>query len=186
MRGLPELEKHLDLKYPASLHEDWKDPKRGVKLILKYFLAHEGCLFDLGNLIDALGQHHLGYHFVEWWTAIHLWENYRLLSLVEKYAGRYPAADLKRRRHWRLSRFQEVIPDDKMRDFLKEGCLTELGNLRLKLPDLLVYTPDKRNYAFVEVKGPGDSLTPLQEASFKKIEDCLKKDVCIACLTKKP
>lgn len=182
MRGLPELEKNLHLKYPAILYKDWRKPKQGVKLILKYFLAYEGCLFDLGNLIDALGQHHLGYHFAEWWTAIELLKKYRLLSLVEKYAGRFPTADLKRRRHWRLNRFQEVIPDDKTRRFLKNGRLTDLGNERLKLPDLLVYTPDKGNYAFVEVKRARDSLTPLQKASFQKIEKRLNKDVSIACL----
>lgn len=183
MRRLLGREEEFVLEYPASLRKEWREEKRGEELIRKYFACYEGCLFDCGNLTNALGQHEFGWHFAEWWTAIQLYQKYQLLSLVGKYAGRYPIADQKLRQ-WRLRRFQEVIPDKKKQDFLRNGRLSSASRDKrlIKLPDLLVYTPDKRNYAFVEVKGPGDSLKPEQRKSFDRIKKCLERDVYIARL----
>jgi len=176
MGGLPDLKENFELTYPTSLRDKWNDPKLGTKLVLKYFLAYQWRLFDLGNLINALGQHSNRYHFVEWWTAIQLYKKYGLLSLVGKYVGRFPNADEKLH-YWKIERFKEVIPDTLTQKFLKGE-----RNNRLKLPDLLIYPADKSDYAFVEVKGPGDRLSDEQKTSFEKIKQRLKKNVHIAWL----
>lgn len=176
------LEQEFTLGFPDELRSRWKDAKKGELLIEEYYGKYKERLFDEGNLLNAMGQHHLGYHFVEWWTAIQLHDRYGLLSLVGKYAGRYPKRD-REIREWRTSRFREIVRKTDDREFLRDGRLSvEHGAIRLRLPDLLVYTEDREQFGFVEVKGPGDSLRSEQGSSFQAIRERLHRQVSVAKL----
>jgi hypothetical protein len=46
-------------------------------------------------------------------------------------------------------------------------------------PDLLVYSPDKKDWFFCEAKGPRDKLRPNQIAKFRELSKLTGKDVCL-------
>lgn len=108
-------------------------------------------LFDEEDVRVAETQPSL--HFVEWLAAIVLHHATGFRALFEKYAyANHP-------------RKQEIVakllPADLV-PMLRE----QYGHAQA--PDLLMYAPDLSDWFFCEVKGPGDSLRPVQ---VKKFED---------------
>jgi hypothetical protein len=152
----------ITLRYPKELRRLW----HAGKLHEAWFWEYTG-LFDKNDLDNARGQcrmHHKGYHFGEWFTAIHFFKNgYGVLT--EKYA--LPSRRDKRR-------ILVKFTGKKGLELLTDG--------RLNLPDLFVYDPGNKVFFFVEVKLESDRLKPEQERSFSKLERELSCQVVIAKL----
>ena len=105
-------------------------------------------------------------HFAEWFTAIHIYHRYGALSLIEKY--RY-------RNHPRKAALIGKILSSKelqVLDDVSSDCATQA-------PDLLVYSPDSRDFWFAEAKGPRDRLSEEQQASHAAIRRRLKVRVAV-------
>jgi hypothetical protein len=108
-------------------------------------------LFDERDLSNATNQHRSGYHFAEWFTAIHFWKKgYRVL---------YPKYALK----------------SHPRKFAEAKRL--LGAARIAFlheeyrPDLLIFDQEHAYFIFVEVKRERDRLKDRQIKSFRAIEE---------------
>ena len=95
-------------------------------------------------------------HFNEWFTAIHLFEQHQVLSLVEKYVYA---------NHPRKREVLEKLLDQDQRDVLNEIRAKH----HTQLPDLLVYAPDFSRFWFAEVKGPMDRMRKHQRDSHKDL-----------------
>lgn len=137
---------------PNSLRAQWPDP-----------LAYEWAksyseIFDERDLSLALSQP--TFHFYEWFAAIHLHQDDGSLSLIEKYGyGNHPE---------KITKLERLLREDERR-FLTLFRV----NFGVQPPDLLVYHPKKHGYWFAEVKGPGDSVSEAQLASWTQIEQQL-------------
>lgn len=114
------------------------------------------CLFDDKDLQIALNQRHLGYHYYEWFAAILLYHTKGLLSLVEGYAYR------SHKRKWGII---ETLVDEKTSNFLSRSGVSSAT----QCPDLLVYSADRSNWFFCEVKGPKDRLHQKQIDFFHEL-----------------
>lgn len=113
------LLRHTTIYYPKSLRMLWPDP-----------LAEQWCMqypsvFDQDDKRLADSQGDLGYHFVEWFSAVHLFQRNGARSMIEKYI--YKAHPLKQERyHELLSEQQRKVLDSMWHDD------------RTQPPDLLV------------------------------------------------
>ena len=122
-------------------------------------------LFDSEDIRIARTQAQMGYHFFEWYVAIRLYEEIGYLSLVEKYA--YKAHARKR------ATFQSLVPASVF-EFVTERKKHGYGQ---QAPDLLVYTPDRSDWFFCEVKGLRDKLSKEQTRFFHALEERSGKPV---------
>jgi hypothetical protein len=111
-------------------------------------------LLDLGkddlDLIKV--QAHKGYHFAEWYAAIHLFGRDGARSLIEKY-DTYANHRLGHQRRTHLEKvaiYESAVPEDH-RAVHHEIC----ARYGVQLPDLLVLAPESA-YSFAEVKGATD------------------------------
>jgi hypothetical protein len=134
--------------FAPELRRHWPDP------LASQWLTSYPHLFDADDL--RITRRQPKNHFHEWLAAIHLFQRDGLLALVEKYTfANHP------RKRALLSRIldgdQRRILDDIHREF------------RIQLPDLLVYAPDYSAFHFAEVKGPGDTLRPIQSRTHEAI-----------------
>lgn len=121
-------------------------------------------IFDDDDLRIALSQP--TYHFYEWFTAVTIFQQTGMLSLVEQYEFR------NHKRKWKVMR---AINDAKL--FAAIDGREKFG---AQGPDLLVYAPDFSNWFFCEVKGPGDSLKPKQCLRFTNICEITSKPIALA------
>ena len=111
-------------------------------------------LFDSDDTRIALHQRQDGYHFYEWLAAILLYHTTGLLSLVEQYT--YPS-------HARKRQILKTMVSGEAIDFIARHGKSSVT----QCPDLLVYTPTRREWFFCEVKGPRDKLQVKQVHFFE-------------------
>jgi hypothetical protein len=106
-------------------------------------------LFDDQDVEIAKNQAPGGYHFVEWLTAVLLYESFGYHSLVEKYQYTYHP------RKYQI--FSRIVPRAVI-EFIEERTKTD----KTQAPDLFVYCPSDSHWFFCEVKGPGDRFRKSQ------------------------
>jgi len=93
------------------------------------------------------------YHFFEWLAAIIIYNSTGYFSLIEKYEFQ---------NHKRKKKIlRKLMPNEQITQIYLRGA---------QCPDLLVYSPDHRDWFFCEVKGPGDKLRKEQITYFKKLK----------------
>ena len=95
-------------------------------------------------------------HFYEWMAAVFLREGFGLLSLVEKYE------------------FGKHVRKQRVLSELMPRSSVEVITCRpapCQAPDLLVYTEDRSDWFFVEVKGPKDRLRTVQVEYFQRLQE---------------
>jgi len=123
-------------------------------------------LFDAKDIQIARNQKHMGYHYYEWIAAILLYHTKGLLSLVEQYAYKS---------HKRKRRVLESLMSDDVLNFIAKAGISSAT----QCPDLLVYSPDRSNWFFCEVKGPHDKLRESQIKYFHDLSQVSGKEVKI-------
>ena len=123
-------------------------------------------LFDANDTKIALNQRHLGYHYYEWFAAILLYHTRGFLSLVEAYAYKS---------HKRKRRILESLVTGNVLDFIASRGISSVT----QCPDLLVYSPDGKDWFFCEVKGPRDQLREPQIRFFEELARVSGKDICV-------
>jgi hypothetical protein len=123
-------------------------------------------LFDAHDTQIALNQRDLGYHYYEWLAAILLYHTKGLLSLIEAYA--YKSHERKRKI------LEKLVAGDTL-DFIASKGISSVT----QCPDLLVYTPDRIEWFFCEVKGPKDKLRKKQIDFFRELEQKAGKRIKI-------
>ncbi len=121
-------------------------------------------LFDADDIRIAATQARLRAHFFEWLAAVRLYDQHRMLSLLEKYHD--PSHT---RKH---DIFTALAPDSLLRFFEKP----RLYGMR-QPPDLFVRTADDSDWFMCEVKGNRDKLRPTQLAFFHALEQATGKPV---------
>jgi len=123
-------------------------------------------LFDAQDTQIALNQRHLGYHYHEWFAAILIYHTRGLLSLIETYAYKS---------HNRQRKILETLVTPETFEFITSRGISSVT----QCPDLLVYTSDKTDWFFCEVKGPNDKLHNKQIAFFHELENSTGKRIAI-------
>jgi len=146
-----------DLEF--SFHPSQRELFRSGKLISEWAKKYPQ-LFDEHDVRITHNQPH--YHFFEWLGAILLYESLGYLSLIEKYET--PKHTKK------IETIKSTIPQ-KVINYIFEN--------RAGLPDLFVYSPDKQDWFFCEVKGLGDRLQRNQIRVIGKLEEVTGKAVKI-------
>jgi hypothetical protein len=128
--------------------------RRGV--LVKAWSNAYPSLFDQRDIKSAEHQSARGYHFVEWLTAVYLFEHHGMLSLQASYP--YKSHPEKRAT-------MERVAGREVTDFF-----TALAHVDYyQAPDLFAYTADGRHWCFVEVKGPRDRLRERQLQFFDRL-----------------
>ncbi len=119
-------------------------------------------LFDEDDERQAKRQ--TAHHFFEWLGAVLVYNSTGYLSLIEKYQFRnhsYKSATLA-----------------KIADKYLSAALALVGKPgRPQPPDLLVYSPDHKDWFFCEVKGGTDRLRPLHRQLFEQLGDVSQRPV---------
>jgi hypothetical protein len=138
----------LRARWPVPLAAEWR--------------ASYPNLFDDDDLRLATRQP--DYHFCEWLAAVHLCQRDGVHALLEKYAYENHA------RKVRL--LSELLPPQDQ-EFLRSFK----DRLGVQPPDLLLFRPDRSEYWFAEIKGPGDRLSEAQRESHKHIATTLHVEV---------
>ena len=134
----------IELTYARQLFTPWKAGRLHGKWFSKY-----RALFDADDLRLARHQHGGGYHFGEWFTAIHYRKKgYRVLQ--SKYAN-----PNHRTRH---AKALSLLGKEQLAWLWKKGR-----------PDLLVYSGSR--FFFVEVKRDCDRLSGVQKQRLTQIEE---------------
>jgi hypothetical protein len=123
-------------------------------LLRDYWFNSYSMLFDEGDLRLATTQPKN--HFFEWMAAVVIYETTGWLTLVEKYAYRNHSA--------KLRVFLDVAPPE-VPQLIKSHYFG-----RRHLPDLFVYSPDRSDWYFCEVKGGSDRLRQEQAVLFATLE----------------
>lgn len=133
-----------------SFHPSQREKFRSGALI-RLWAENYPQIFDDHDLQITLNQP--SYHFFEWLGAILLFESLGYLSLIEKYES--PKHERK------INIISQVLPQEVL-DFV--------FNNKAGLPDLFVYSPDKADWFFCEVKGLGDRLQKNQIQVIEELE----------------
>ena len=92
------------------------------------------------------------YHFFEWLAAVIIYNSTGYLSLIEKYKLQSQ------------ERKQKIL-----RKLMTNEQITQIYVHGVHCPDLLVYSPDYRDWFFCEVKGSSDKLRKEQIRYFEKL-----------------
>ena len=132
--------------YPPELREQWPNP------LAAEWLARYPQVFDRDDWRQTQTQPEK--HFVEWFTAVHIFHTTGECSLIEK-------AQSGERSHPRKFDIVQRLLSEERRARLDEISY----KLGVNWPDLLVYRPGSRRIWFAEVKGPRDRLRPAQTKS---------------------
>ena len=131
----------------------------------KFWAKQYPQIFDELDLELAINQPN--YHFLEWLAAILLFNSTGYFSLLEQYEFK---------RHERKQKlFKEIVTLD---------VLDVINSTSIQCPDLFVYSPDRSDWYFCEVKGPGDRLRPVQKDYFEKLSVASGKAIRIVKLKK--
>ncbi len=109
------------------------------------------------------------YHFFEWLGAVLLFESTGYLSLLEKWDCPSHARKQKI--------FRKVVGRD-----LAERILANSAGM----PDLFVYSRDRKDWFFCEVKGPRDRLRSIQKRKINAFEKKTRKEVLFINFIKVP
>ena len=139
------------ITFERDLKVEWKESTLWMTWADRYPM-----LFDADDRRLAASQTHLGFHFVEWLAAIHLWETRGLRSLISKY--QYPRHKLKLATFTRYAGAEVV---QMVQEARKAGGA--------QAPDLFLYDPEGTNWMFCEVKGPRDRLRDSQIRLFSSL-----------------
>jgi len=123
-------------------------------------------IFDAHDTQIALNQRRLGYHYYEWLTAILFYHTKGFLSLIEAYAYKS---------HERKREVLETLVTGETLDFIASRGISNVT----QCPDLLVYTPNRSEWFFCEVKGPKDKLQKKQINFFRELEQKTGKRIKI-------
>lgn len=121
-----------------------RDRFRSGKLVREW-RARYPQLFDEHDELVLLSRHQRRYHFCEWLAAVLLFEATGYLSLVVKYTAKSHAS-----KH------------EPLRGALPESVADWVFANETGQPDLFVYSPDRGDWFFCEVKGPGDRMSAKQ------------------------
>jgi len=141
---------HRDLFCKGHLVEDWSN---------MYPM-----LFDFQDKKIALNQRRLGYHYHEWFAAILLYHTTGFLSLVEAYAYKS---------HTHKRKILETLMTGRVLDFIASRGVSNVT----QCPDLLVYSPESRDWYFCEVKGPHDKFRESQISFFEELASFSGKEI---------
>lgn len=135
---------------PTGLRATWPDP------LVDQWAAAYSDIFDADDC--RLAKSRPRYHFFEWFAAIHLFHRDGTLSLLEKYGyGNH------------------IHKQDRLESLLSEDDRRFIAKFRdrfgVQPPDLLVYRSGQQYCWFAEVKGPGDTVSAGQRASWAALEE---------------
>ena len=157
---MPELFRSVaEFTYGTAQRQRYKDGE-----LWKQWADRYPMLFDDQDIEIARNQAPGGYHFVEWLTSILLLETFGYLSLVEKYQYSYHPK--------KYEVFSSIVPPSLI-DFIEERAKSD----QTQGPDLFVYTPDKSQWFFCEVKGPGDRFRKAQISYFSELSRITGKKI---------
>ncbi|SRR6266702_5125816 len=138
---------------------------RNLELIEEWYSKYNGILFDdVDYEIVTRTQHQRNYHFLEWASAVMLYETTGFMTLLEKY---------------------EIVTKHKMKNQILRSIMpTEIyeyiiGN-GTGLPDIFAYNINKncKYWFFCEIKGK-DSLSDKQVQRINDLYNFTKKPVYI-------
>jgi hypothetical protein len=140
-----------------SFHTSQRDRFRSKELINHWGQRYPE-IFDEQDIQITNNQPH--YHFFEWLGAVLLYESLGYLSLIEKYETKSHSR--------KFDIFTKTAPQEVVEYVLEN---------RSGVPDLFVYSPDRSDWFFCEVKGLADRLQQNQLDSIAKLEALSVKDV---------
>jgi hypothetical protein len=120
-------------------------------------------LFDEKDQESFRNQAVLGYGFVESLTAIFLYNATGYISVFGSFG--YKSQPCKN------ALVEELVSKQTWE------IITSMRKYRSQAPDLLCYAPDKSDYFFCEVKGPGDRLRETQVQYFQLLQEVSAKPV---------
>ncbi len=152
--------------------QDLRDAFRGGQLIDEWAARYPD-LFHPIDVNTAKNQAARGYHFVEWFSAVRLFEDLGLASLHEGYT--YKSHLTKR------ARLLEIAGEP-VHDALRAVPRAD----QYRFPDLFVYRPGTSDWFFVEVKGPGDSLSATQAPFFSTLVERVGRPVKLVTVRAPP
>jgi hypothetical protein len=104
-------------------------------------------------------------HFFEWLAAVLIYQSFGYLSLIEQY-------EFKRHKR-KQSILREVLTSEAFK--LVTDHAGEFGGVQS--PDLFVYSRDRLDWFFCEVKGPRDRLREVQVKYFSALSMVTKKAI---------
>ena len=139
-----------------SYHPHQRERFRDGSLVDEWSLRYPQ-LFDDDDRRVLSTDHQRKYHFLEWLSAILLFESTGYLSFVEKYTAKsHPA---KRQ---------------KLQAFLTPELYRWLMENESGQPDLFVFQPRTGDWFFCEVKGEGDRIRDHQRSWSKSLAEFLQ------------
>jgi hypothetical protein len=144
---------HCDFSF--SYHPRQRERFRDGSLVQEWSQRYPQ-LFDDDDRRVLSTEHQRKYHFLEWLSAILLFESTGYLSFVEKYTAKSHIA--------KRQKLQLFLPPDFFR-WLSEN---ESGQ-----PDLFVFQPCTGDWFFCEVKGETDGVRDNQRNWFKSLAEFL-------------
>jgi VRR-NUC domain len=154
MSDLTAVETFTTIWCPRVLPELWKQSADGElpELAKQWRLQYPG-LFDDDDVDHIKHQTQRGYHFSEWYSAIHIFQRDGALSLVEKYDAYeiHHSNQLRQKHQRKVAEFERVVPQAQ-RDLMHEIC----AEFHVGPPDLFVLPANGQPFYFVEVKGAND------------------------------
>ena len=159
------FEEFLTFSYTRAHRDGFKEGA-----LLTRWAEQYPVLFDEQDISTATNQRHRGFHFVEWITAVLLYESTGYHSLVTKYQYAY---------HPKKHKIFRKLVSAELLNFIEERQKTD----KTQCPDLFVYHPETMEWFFCEVKGPGDSYKPNQIAYFSELYQITKKPIKRVTLT---
>jgi len=171
MQAIPKVisEEHI-FPYPKVLRSQFEDESSGL---IEQWVGGYGFLFDKDDIRLATGpQRKLRKHFVEWYTAIKMFEKIGYYSLSEKYEC--PCHTVKQ------DILKKLVPDQRAFQFIVEDHPV---HGKIQCPDLLLYKPDFSDWFFCEVKGPRDVLRLEQALFWQELIEVTGKRIVQANLT---
>jgi hypothetical protein len=151
-----------EIKY----NQNQKDRYKNKELPRKWFKQYPN-IFDEDDLRITQKQAEDGYHFYEWLTAVVLFEQFGLLSLVEQYQFKNHLV--------KQSILNKILSKDLFE--LITNHSENFGNVQC--PDLFVYKPDLSDWFIVEVKGDRDKLRDNQRRFFSVLSENTNKPVYV-------
>jgi hypothetical protein len=164
MKGLTTM-----LKDFGTFHykQDLRDRFRNARLYEEWSVQYPH-LFDEIVISHARGQAKDGYHFHEWLAAI-------LIHKSTGYSSLFSYFEPKSQREQAI--LKQVLPEPVLTIVLDRSH-------HCQPPDIFFYAPDRSDWFFCEVKGPGDRLRKVQHDYYEKISAVTARPIYL--LTLKP